>query len=155
MDLLQLLGQPVDPVIWLAAGLMLMGISVLTPHPLLAAMGFAGLVTALVALSVPILAKQLLIWGILSSAILLIFYGLMPRPGQTRQPVAQAQVSERIAAGKVGRVFYNGVQWNARCQISDVAIAPEQRVSVVGRQGNTLIVLPAPIDVERSVNRVH
>jgi hypothetical protein len=68
----------VSPVTWLAVGMFLIGISLIAPNPLTAALGFAGLVTALVALSVPVLAKQLFIWGILSGAMVLIFFGLTP-----------------------------------------------------------------------------
>jgi membrane protein implicated in regulation of membrane protease activity len=130
------------PLSWLILGLILIAISLVIPNPITAAFGFAGLITALVALSVPILAKQLLIWAILSGAILLIFYGLVPQNSKSLESAQQAEVAVPILAGKVGKVMCNGVQWNARCQISDAVISAGQTVTIVGRQGNTLIVLP-------------
>jgi membrane protein implicated in regulation of membrane protease activity len=134
----------VSPVTWLAVGMFLIGISLIAPNPLTAALGFAGLVTALVALSVPVLAKQLFIWGILSGAMVLIFFGLTPQRPATAFSSTRANILVPIPAGGMGQVSCDGVQWNARCQISDVAIGSGQTVDVIGRQGNTLIVLPNP-----------
>ncbi|MDA0672464.1 MAG: NfeD family protein [Cyanobacteria bacterium] len=144
MTQLNLLELTVGPIPWLVWGLGLLGLSLLIPEPTIVSLGCAGLVTALVALTITSLPKQLLVWGILSGAFILIFRGLVPRQARSLAPARHARVRETIPPGGVGRVFYEGGIWQARCQISDVAIAPEETVTVVSRQGNTLIVTPWP-----------
>jgi membrane protein implicated in regulation of membrane protease activity len=139
-----LLALTVGPWPWLIWGLGLLGVSLLIPEPTIVSLGCASLVTALIALTITSLPKQLLVWGILSAAFILIFRGLVPRQARTLAPDRYARVREAIPAGGVGRVFYEGGLWQARCQISDVAIAPAETVTVVSRQGNTLIVTPLP-----------
>ena len=142
MTIQQLLITQPNSSLWLIGGLILLGISLLAPEPTLVAMGFAGLITALVSLSISSLAKQLLVWGILSAAITLILRGMTPRQSKALQHAQYAQVDTLIPPGGMGKVSYEGVLWNACCQISDVAIAPGEMVNVIGRQGNTLFVTP-------------
>ncbi|WP_008310100.1 NfeD family protein [Leptolyngbya sp. PCC 6406] len=144
MTLPDLLSLTVGPIPWLVWGLGLLGLSLLLPEPTIVSLGCASLVTSLVALTLTGLPQQLLVWGILSSAFILIFRGLVPRQSKALAPARYAQVREMIPAAGVGRVFYEGGLWQARCQISDVAISPEETVSVVGRQGNVLLVTPLP-----------
>ena len=42
-----------------------------------------------------------------------------------------------IAPGKTGRVLYEGNSWQARCADTTTAIAPNEPVYVVGREGTT------------------
>jgi membrane protein implicated in regulation of membrane protease activity len=140
-DLLTLV---VGPMPWLIGGLVMLGFSLLVPEPTIVAFGFSALVTAIVAMSIPLLPKQLLIWGVLSVGFILILRGLVPRNSKALEPSRYARVCEAIPPGGTGHVHYEGAVWQARCQISDEAIAPEATVSVVGRQGNTLVVLPIP-----------
>ncbi|NER82191.1 MAG: NfeD family protein [Leptolyngbya sp. SIO1D8] len=144
MTLPNLLTLTLGPVPWLVSGLMLLGFSLLVPRPTIASFGFAGVLTALIALSIPLFASQLLIWGISSGGFILILRGLVPQESKALEPARHARVSEQIPPGGVGHVHYEGATWQARCQISDVAIAPETPVAVIDRQGNTLIVLPIP-----------
>uniref|UniRef100_UPI0036F3B757 NfeD family protein n=1 Tax=Vasconcelosia minhoensis TaxID=3366354 RepID=UPI0036F3B757 len=65
--------------------------------------------------------------------------------------VKRATVRIRIAAGGVGQVMHEGVQWNARCPSEHTAIAPGRTVSVVGRQGNRLFVMPLAVESRRPV----
>ena len=132
------------PLPWLILGLGLLGISLMAPNPISVSLGCAGLVTALLALSIPALAKQLLVWAILSVAFTLILRGLVPQNSRALAPNRYARVVEVIPPGGLGRVSYDGGSWQARSQISDGAIAPEATVTVVSRQGNTLIVTPIP-----------
>jgi membrane protein implicated in regulation of membrane protease activity len=108
------------------------------------ALGLAGLITALVAISIPLFPSQLLIWGVTSAAFTLVLRSFVPRESRDLAPSRYARVCVVIPAGGVGRVHYEGAIWHARCQNSQVAIAPEALVSVVDRQGNTLIVMPMP-----------
>lgn len=134
----------VGPVPWLLGGLCLLGLSLLVPEPTIVSLGFAALVMAIVAMSMTLLSKQLLVWGILSVAFTLILRGLVPKESKELERSRFARVCELIPPGGVGRVHYEGAIWHARCQISDVAISPENGVTVVGREGNTLIVVPIP-----------
>jgi len=52
-----------------------------------------------------------------------------------------AETLTEIPAGKEGRVLYEGNLW-ARCDDHNLAIAPNQKVYLVRREGTTLIVLP-------------
>jgi len=64
-------------------------------------------------------------------------------------------VTETIPPSGIGLVSYEGALWRARCQISDISIAPGQMVYVVGRQGLTLMVLPTTFleEIEDFSNR--
>ena len=139
-----LLSLTLGPLPWLVWGLGLLGLSLVIPEPTVVSLGCAALVTAVVALTLTGMAQQLLVWAILSGAFILIFRGLVPRYAPTLAPARYARVRETIPPGGVGRVFYEGGIWQARCHISDRAIAPEETVQVVNRQGNTLIVTPWP-----------
>ncbi|MEM8778980.1 MAG: NfeD family protein, partial [Cyanobacteria bacterium P01_G01_bin.49] len=44
--------------------------------------------------------------------------------------------------GKTGRVLYEGNSWSAICADEEMSIASHQKVYVVMRKGNTLIILP-------------
>ncbi|MBE7380220.1 MAG: NfeD family protein [Leptolyngbya sp. SIO1E4] len=144
MTLPNLLTLTLGPVPWLVGGLILLGFSLLVPRPTIVSLGFAGMITALVALSVPLFPSQLLIWGVLSGGFTLILRGLVPQESKALEPARYARVCEPIVPGGIGHVHYEGAIWQARCQISDVAIASDLSVVVVERQGNTLIVLPIP-----------
>lgn len=54
----------------------------------------------------------------------------------------EAQTMTEISAGQTGRVLYEGNSWRARCEDELEVIAPNQKVYVVRREGNTLIVVP-------------
>jgi len=144
MNFTNLLILTVGPTPWLIGGCALLGLSLMVPNPTTAALGLAGLVTAIAALRVALLPSQLLIWGVLSAALTLLMRAMLPQESKELAAARTAWVREAIAPGQLGRVHYEGALWHARCQISDVAIAPDTQVSVVKRQGNTLIVLPLP-----------
>lgn len=144
MNFADLLTLTVGPTPWLIGGCVLLGLSLLVPEPTTTALGLAGLVTAIAALRIVALPSQLLIWGVLSAALVLLMRSLLPQESQELAAARTARVYEAIAPGQTGRVHYEGAIWHARCQISDVAIAPDTQVAVIDRQGNTLIVLPMP-----------
>ncbi|MFB2938121.1 NfeD family protein [Aerosakkonemataceae cyanobacterium BLCC-F154] len=58
------------------------------------------------------------------------------------QDATEAKTISNILAGKTGKVIYEGAIWHARCNDKTIAIAPDQTVYVLGREGNTLIVAP-------------
>ena len=86
----------------------------------------------------------------LALGALTAFVGLKALAAQ-RRPVraggetligAHAQVRSAFAAGQLGSVFVQGEWWNAR--LTQGAVTPDDQVIVVGRDGLTLTVAPAP-----------
>lgn len=142
MNLVDLIQSQPAYALWLITGLVFLGIAMLAFEPTIVALGFAAMITGIAAISVKDFSIQLLLWGVLSVSLAIVLRGLVPRQSKDLGPVTQASVSQPIPPGGVGEVTYEGSFWTARCQISDVAIAVGQIVQVVGRQGNTLIVLP-------------
>jgi membrane protein implicated in regulation of membrane protease activity len=114
----------------------------LIPEPSIPALGIAAIITAIAALSIPSPLAQMILWGVLSFTLANFMRSLMPKEAKTLKHDTEAWARTAIPAGGVGRVIYEGTLWQACCQLPDVAIAPQQRVYVVGRQRNTLIVIP-------------
>jgi len=150
-----LLGQAIYPFSWLAnqpayqvwllLGLFGLAINLLVPEPTLGALAFSAIITAIVALTIPNVTIQILVWAVLSVTLALLMRGFVPSssaPG-LEEP-SEAEVCITIPRGGVGEVSYEGSFWSARCQISDVTIDAGQRVHVIGREGNTLLVMPIP-----------
>lgn len=54
----------------------------------------------------------------------------------------EAKTITDILVGKTGKVLYEGTIWQARCNDKTIAIASDQTVYVLSREGNTLIVAP-------------
>jgi membrane protein implicated in regulation of membrane protease activity len=106
-------------------------------------MGISALLVGLVSLLLPQLSIQILLW--IGCSTLLIFW--VPRwfptskPGEIRETL-EAQTISAIPAGQTGRVLFEGNSWRARCADPQAAIAPNQKVYVVRREGTTLVVLP-------------
>lgn len=128
-------------------------LNLLVFEPTIAALGIAAIITAIAALSINSFGIQLLIWSILSVALAVILRGMVPRESHDLDPPTKAEVSVSIPRGGLGEVAYEGTLWSARCQVSDVAIAAGQTVYVVGRQDNTLLVMPTPYAGSNAVNR--
>jgi membrane protein implicated in regulation of membrane protease activity len=128
--------------LWVLSGLGLLSLGTLLGEPVMMSLGLAAFITAIAALSVTALPWQLLIWIGLTLAIVILLQGLMPRESEALRLPTEAHVHEAIPVGGCGHVWYSGALWKAQCQFSDVAIAIGQTVFVVGRQDNTLIVLP-------------
>jgi membrane protein implicated in regulation of membrane protease activity len=66
-------------------------------------------------------------------------------PKKTAKPLESATEAEtltEIPAGKTGRVLYEGNSWRAVCSDETISIAPHEKVHVVRREGNTIVVLP-------------
>lgn len=131
--------------LWLVAGTVLCLVELVLPTAFVAfMMGISALVVALVSLIFPQLALQVVIWLALSTGLVLLSHRLSPIPRKTSK-IRDALVAEtltEIPAGKEGRVLYEGNSWRARCADHKEAIAPEQKVYVVRREGTTLIIVP-------------
>lgn len=86
---------------------------------------------------------QLAYWVALSIACLLWVRPILLRRKQFDLPMAtEAKTLTAIIPNEGGRVLYEGVSWQARCENHVRAIAPQQRVIVLRREGNTLIIAP-------------
>jgi membrane protein implicated in regulation of membrane protease activity len=127
---------------WLLGGIIFLGTSMIVGEPVVASLGIAALITAIAAITVKSLIIELVLWGILSICLIIVLRGMVPKQALDLSPDSEATVSEVIPNGGIGLVRYEGSLWKARCQISDVAIAPGEIVQVVARQGLTLIVMP-------------
>ena len=131
-------------LIWVIIGVVLCMMELLLPTAFVeSALGLSALVVALLAIFVPSVNYQIVLWMVLS---MLTFWGLkrfIPnRTARTLREATEARTTTAIPPGKVGRVVYEGNSWQARCNDRETAIAPDQEVFVVERKGNTLIVVP-------------
>jgi membrane protein implicated in regulation of membrane protease activity len=133
-------------VFWLVVGAMLCLIEVVVPTAFTAfVMGLSALAVAMIAGVLPYQVNlQVGLWIGFSTAFVFLTHRFMPK----RKVSAIAEASEaltltEILPGQTGRVLYEGNSWRARCGEPTLAIAPQQKVYVVGREGTTLLVVPA------------
>lgn len=132
-------------VFWLVAGCVLCLIEVVVPTAFTAfLMGISAFLVAGVALLLPLpMALQVALWMGFSIAFVFLSHRLMPkRKAFAIQDATEAQTLTEILPGQTGRVLYEGNSWRATSRELTKAIAPNQKVYVVGRQGTTLIVVP-------------
>lgn len=133
-------------IFWILLGVALCVMELMIPTAFLeSALGVSAIVLGLLVMVLPVMAFswQVALWMILS---LLMFWALR-RFAPRRQPPAlmdatEAKTITSIPPGSSGRVMYEGNSWPACCSDQELAIATNQTVIVVGRQGNTLIVMP-------------
>lgn len=128
--------------LWLVGGLLGLLFGMFIGEPGIAAIGLAAIITSIAAISIPQVALQFIIWAVLSTALAILMRGMVPKESAELRPATDAEVVMAIPQGYAGEVTYEGSLWKARCQISDIAIPVGEQVHVVGRQGNTLIVIP-------------
>jgi len=141
VDLVQFLSEQ-RAYAWLLTGLVFLGVSMVAGEPVIASLDIAAVITAIAAVTVKSLAVELVLWGIVAVCLIIVVRGMVPKQALDLSPDSEATVSEVIPKGGIGLVRYEGSLWKARCQISDIAIAPAEVVQVVARQGLTLIVMP-------------
>lgn len=134
------------PLFWLIIGIVLCLMELMLPTAFVeSALGVSAFIVALIAL-IPIVpfSVQVVLWMVFSLAFLFLLRQFVPK--QTPYTLADSTEARTITAippGRSGRVIYEGNSWPARCNDETAAIAPDQPVIVVGRQGNTLYVMPA------------
>ena len=134
--------------VWLIIGLALCVIELLVPLPTMliaGAMGLAAILAAAIAFLLPNvlpMALQILAWMMISGILVNLSRRFIPRDShQLKEAIGGFTLTE-IPAGQTGRVQHEGVSWKARCDDPQIAIAGNQKVIVVRRQGTTLIVVP-------------
>jgi len=139
-----------NPVfIWLIAGFILCVMELITPTAFVELlMGLGAFAVAGVALLLPQLGLgiQIGLWMLFSLGLVLGSRKLLPkRTPYSIEDSKEAQALTEILPGQPGRVLYDGNSWRAKCDDPQQAIAAEEMVYVLRREGNTLIVIPQKI----------
>lgn len=131
--------------VWLIIGVALCVIELLVPLPtflIAGAMGLAALLVAAIALVLPVQQLLIVIWMAISLFLAFVSRRFIPKDSVKLQESGHGVTLTEISAGKSGRVQHEGVSWRAICDDPSLAIAPQQRVIILRRQGTTLIVVP-------------
>jgi membrane protein implicated in regulation of membrane protease activity len=131
--------------IWLIISIALCAIEMLVPLPtflIAGAMGIAALLVAAIALVLPVPAIQILVWMLISGMLAAASRRFIPRDSHQLKESSEGVTLTEIPAGETGRVKYEGGSWKARCDHPQIAIAAQQKVIILRRQGTTLIVVP-------------
>jgi membrane protein implicated in regulation of membrane protease activity len=129
---------------WLVAGSILCLLELFLPTAFVAfLMGLSALIVALVASILPQFSLQVVLWLVLSTVLVVVSRRFLPHPKASKSlDASEARTLTEIPVGETGRVLYEGNSWSARCEDEAEAIAPNQKVFVVRREGNVLVVLP-------------
>lgn len=138
--------------LWLLSGLATLALGCFVGEPVMLSLGLAALISAVLALLWGLgLSTQIALWLVLALSWITLMQGLIPRESDVLRLPVEATVHEEIPVQGYGHVWYNGALWKACCHLDYEAIAPGQIVLVVGRQNNTLIVVPtyAPLPPAR------
>ncbi len=132
-------------LIWLIAGVILCLMELIVPTAFVEfMMGIAALLVAVVSLVLPNHTLLVALW-LVFSILLIIFSRRFFTPKRRITDFGDDREGETITTispGKTGRVLYEGNSWRAKCADRIIEIPPHQKVYVVGKEGNTLIVLP-------------
>ncbi|MDM7953744.1 MAG: NfeD family protein [Cyanobium sp. CZS 25K] len=146
--------MPAPPILWLALAAVLLGLVLVGADSdgLLLIGGLAALVLTLAAALVPIVPPlpQVLLFAVLVGA----GYAWLRRWSARRQaraipPGARAELAEvttGLEANGEGRVRWQGQSW-AALNLSGQALAPGSEVTVMGREGTRLQVLPRQVSL--------
>ncbi|MEB3337324.1 MAG: NfeD family protein [Leptolyngbyaceae bacterium] len=134
-------------VFWLIAGVLLCLVELVVPTAFTASvMGVSALIVGAISLVLPQAALQIALWMGLSMLLIFLVQRFVPKTKAGKiQDAIEAQTLTEILPGQTGRVRYEGNSWRARCADDHLAIAPDQKVYVVRREGTTLVVLPEHI----------
>ncbi len=130
---------------WAIGGITLCAIELLVPTAFIAVcMGVSALLVALVALLVPSwFGLQIAIWMLLSGGLVVLGYRLnQKRSSRKIQESTEAEALTAMIPNQTGRVLYEGASWSAKCADGVESIAAQEKLHVVGREGNMLIVMP-------------
>jgi membrane protein implicated in regulation of membrane protease activity len=129
--------------IWLVAGAVLCVMELVLPTAFVeSTLGVSAFLVAMVALVVPSLTVQIVLWVLLSIVFILLLRRFAPQQTPyVLQSSTEARTLTPILPGETGRVLYEGNSWQARCEDDSATIAENQRVTVTRRRGNTLYVM--------------
>jgi membrane protein implicated in regulation of membrane protease activity len=131
---------------WLVVGTALCTLEFFVPTAFAEfALGISAFLVALTSLVLPQFGLQIGLW-MLFSVVLVILARRFVKPSRRQQQsldATEATTLTQIMPGKMGRVLYEGNSWQAMCDDDRLMIPPDQPVYVTGRQGTTLLVMPA------------
>jgi inner membrane protein len=141
-----------SPYIWLLAGVLLMGLELLTPGFVVFFFGIGALMTGLLSLLIPGLSSsilaQLLTWSAGSLLSLFIFRRFFKKifsgkviedPGTDEFVGQTAEVLEPITRNNPGRISFQGTTWKALTAGPD--LAPGDRVTITKKDNLTFTVV--------------
>jgi membrane protein implicated in regulation of membrane protease activity len=134
-------------LLWLIAGCVLCLMELLIPTAFVELMmGISAIVVAVVSPFVPNLFLQVILWLLVSISSILLSRRLLTSKKTSRKTNwdsdTEGETLTEIAPGHSGRVLFEGNSWRAVCEDENLAIASHQKVYIISRKGNTLIVLP-------------
>jgi membrane protein implicated in regulation of membrane protease activity len=132
-------------LLWLIAGAILCLMELFFPTAMVEfTMGLAALLVGLLSLVVPSFGVQVALWMLIATLLLfLVRRWFTPKRRPANNLLSEAHVGEtltEILPGQAGRVLCEGNSWRACSETG--AIASGQKVAIVRREGNTLIVRP-------------
>ncbi|GBF81127.1 NfeD family protein [Aphanothece sacrum] len=135
-----------QPLLWLIAGAILCFMEAVFPVAFVAfIMGISAIGVAAIALVVPYFSVQVILWLSFSTLLVVGSRQFLPNKKALQSQLGDSQEGEtltEIIPGQPGRVLYEGNSWRAICADENLAIAPQKKVYIVSREGNTLIILP-------------
>jgi membrane protein implicated in regulation of membrane protease activity len=139
------------PYIWLLAGVLLIGLELLTPGFVVIFFGIGALITGLLSLLIPGFSASLLLqfitWGATSLLSLFAFRRFFKRTfrgkviedtGEDEFVGQTAEVIEAVTHNKPGRVSFQGTTWKAVTYDSDLSAGDS--VEIMKKDNLTLIV---------------
>ena len=108
-------------------------------------MGVGAIAVAAVCFFLPLPPNlQIALWLVFSTTAVITSRKFFT-PRSTKRVLSddpEAETLTAIAAGKTGRVLYEGNSWRAKCADETLDIQPNEIVYVVRQEGTTLYVLP-------------
>jgi membrane protein implicated in regulation of membrane protease activity len=129
-------------MIWFLIGVALCILEAVLPTAFVALVaGVSALIVAFIAQWLPV-SLQIALWLGLSGLGIWLSRGLVKPRAAKQFDAREGTMITNMSPGNVGRVLYEGNSWAARCEDPTLAIAADEPVLVVGRQGTTLLVLP-------------
>jgi len=131
---------------WFIIGILLLTLELLVPLPTMMVAGALGIgalvVAAILAIVYVHIAIQMFIWILASIGLVWYSRRFIPKGTWKLNDAVEGVALTEIPAGQTGRVKYEGNSWKARCDDPKIAIAPEEKVYILRKQGTTLIVVP-------------
>lgn len=135
-------------LLWAIAGAMLCLMELFFPTAFIEfMMGLSAFLVAVASLRIGSLTLQIILW-LLGSVLLVALTRHLFSPKPSNLSTGDDRFGEtltEIPLGKAGRVLYEGNSWRAKCGDENLALSASEPVYIIGREGNTLIVMPQNI----------
>jgi membrane protein implicated in regulation of membrane protease activity len=131
-------------LLWLIVGGSLCLVEFVVPTALAAVfLGLGALVMSVLALILPPwIGLQVFLWLVCTGVVAWLGHKFLPKRSAIDFTHTEAQALTAISPSQMGRVLYEGSSWRAKCGDGVSAIAPNEQLHVIGREGTTLLVVP-------------